>query len=474
MLVLSRFRLVDRIGEGAGSSVWRAYDERLKRPVGVRLIPLDDPRVQEVRARCADAARVFDRRAVPILDVVDDTETFHLVIVTEWLDSTPFGDYLAARGGEPLPPMEAAALALEVSRYLVAAHEEGATHGHLRPDVVMISDTGEVRIRGLGVDAALYGPLIETTPVLADVHGVGAILYAALTTRWPESTEVDGLPGVPFVEGRIPWPSHVVAAVPASLDHIAARALLTTPDPKGSAPFETADDLVEALSSVVARPAAVAPRVRPRRTALRVGSVFVFGSACVGLAGLGVSLLLGLGSGPLVTPREVVSASPTPSNGSPAPSGSPTGAAEQEFPIITVSGFDPYGSDHKENQGQAPAATDTSPTTAWHTSVYKKANMSGKPGVGLLIDLGTTRPVRSVQLRLVGDGTSLSLLATDDPTLAPTKFASMAEATNAGTELLLRVPRAVSTRYVIIWFTLLPPADSFGFQGGVADVRVLG
>jgi len=78
-----------------------------------------------------------------------------------------------------------------------------------------------------------------------------------------------------------------------------------------------------------------------------------------------------------------------------------------------------------------------------------------------------------VSLRLVGNGTDLSVLATDNPTKKVGTFTSMAEVTGAGNALTLRVPRPVTTRYLVIWLTQLPSADG-SYQGGISDVRVLG
>ena len=64
-----------------------------------------------------------------------------------------------------------------------------------------------------------------------------------------------------------------------------------------------------------------------------------------------------------------------------------------------------------------------------------------------------------MQLRLVGVGTSLKLLATDNPAAAVTTFTTLAEVEKAGSTLPLRVPRPVTTRYLVVWITGLPSVD---------------
>ena len=467
-LVLDRYRLVDKVGDGAGSSVWRAFDERLKRAVGVRLLPLEDPRSGELRELAQAAARVFDRRAVPILDVVDDRARGLLVIISEWVDAATLSEFLTARGDLTMPPVEAATLSLEVARYLSAVHAAGQAHGHLRPDSVMIGHDGEVRVRGLGVDLALHGVYPDTTTELADVHACGAVLYATLTNRWPEREAMDGLSGVPMVDSHAPWPSRVIADVPESLDQICARALLTTPTPKGLDSFDSVDEIIEELSALVTLPGAKRRPVPARRTALRVGSVVLFSTASVGLAALGVSLMMGLGSGPLLVPRPVVSgAKPTPIPTQVAP------VVETTVPIISAKDVDPYGNNN-ENPSEAAQAFDADPATAWHTVVYRQADMSGKQGVGLMFDLGSTRQISAIQLDLVGSGSDVTVAASNDPTLAPEKFEVLAQATAAGSDLRLRLPKSMSTQYLLVWFTHLPSSPSGGYQGGISEIKILG
>ena len=470
-VVLGRYRLVDRIGDTAGTVVWRGQDERLARPVSLRFAPLDSAVADALRAAAVEASRVIDRRAVAILDIADDTETGHLIVVTEWLRGTAFGDYLAARNGEPLPPREAATLAVEVARFLTAAEEVGVPHGRIRPNAVMVTDSGEVRVRGLGVDRVLHGTELDLDPRLADVHGAGSVLYAGLTGRWPGPLDAEHLPGVPSVGGgRTPWPSRVVAEVPSDLDEIAARAVQTTSAPKGLGHFVSVADVEAALStSLVATPAPLARRTWTRPV-LRTVSVAVAILAAVGLAALGLDLIKGLGGTPLVVPR-VLSTDPAASV-PPASAAAPQPTGDQVLPVVSVTDFDPYGNKH-ENPQLAAMAADNDPLSAWRTVSYKAATMSGKPGVGLLVDLGAPRPVDAVRLSLLGLGTDLTVFATDNPAKPVTGFVTMVKVAAAPSQVTLRVPRAVTTRYLVVWFTKLPSVDG-RYQGGIADIKVLG
>ena len=469
-VVLGRYRLVDKLADTVGTALWRGYDERLRRAVSVRFTPLDHPLAEPLHEAALRASHVTDRRTVHVLDAVADPTSGRLVVVTEWVTGTSFAARLAARRGEPLPPREAAIMALEVARALEAAEREGLTHGHLRPELVMVSDTGDVRVRGLGVEQVMHGVEPGDDPVAADIHAVGAILYACLTGRWPGASAVDGIPGVPMLRGgRTPWASRVVADVPRNLDEIAARALRTTEPPRSGGHYTSMGEVVAALSAVLAGPATGTPAPVPRRR-VRVIGVVVAVACAAGLAYLGLQLMLGLGGTPLTVPRTVGTPPSTTVVTGPA---APPSSGDRILPAVAVTDFDPFGTGKRENPALVPLAVDSDPATAWLTVHYKAADMSGKPGVGLLVDLGAPRPVSAVQLRLVGNGTDLSLLATDDPTAKVDTFTTLAQVSGAGQALILRVPRPVTTRYVVVWLTSLPPADG-SYQGGIGDLRVLG
>ena len=186
-------------GRGEPSAeLWQAYDPVLDRPVALRLVLADDPRATDVAAAARAAATVDERHLVPVLDVLDRVVITHdelpgsaeyTVIVHEWALGSTLADVFEQREGEPLPVADAINLARQAALALAAAHRVGVSHRRIRPGALLISgstapeDDGEVRIRGLGVDAALWAPVATSPGTDPDVHGVGCLLYAAVTAR---------------------------------------------------------------------------------------------------------------------------------------------------------------------------------------------------------------------------------------------------------------------------------------------------
>ena len=164
---VGRFSLRDLVEETPGCQIWRAEDNTLQREVALWLIDADDDLSADLEASTRTAATVDDRRALRILDVFKADG--RVAVVTEWVEGEVLRDHLR----EPLPAAEAARITYEVAGALESAHAAGIVHGRLRPSNVLISDNGEVRLTGLGIDAVVNGvePAAANDPIAADLHG---------------------------------------------------------------------------------------------------------------------------------------------------------------------------------------------------------------------------------------------------------------------------------------------------------------
>ena len=466
---IGRYVLDDLVAESAGSALWRATDPALRRPVGARLIPLDDPRVDDLRSAALRAAGVHDRRLVRVLDVVEAAG--YLAVITEWVQGDSWSDLL----GERWNAQEATVVALEVGRALESAHRAGVTHGRIRPDSVMITDTREVRLRGLGVEAALWGVDPAGDPRAADLHGIGAILYAGLTRRWPagEMVRIDGLDPAPMVGRATQLPGTVVPDIPPALDDIVARSLATAPLPHGKWAFAGVHECVGALErafSMVPTDESDAEYAEGTDTATDrlVGRLSTLAVVILAVAGVGLLLwqLLANRVGEPDAPEVggAAQVQPLPQVDTPAP--------EAPFAIVTAKDFDPFG-DGTEGTDTKRNAVDRTRGSAWYTDSYASADLNGKGGVGLLVDLGAVRPVRAIDLKLVGSGTDFEILTSAKKPERIKDFRKVVDVTAAGDAITVRTPRARNARFVLVWLTRLP-FDGSSYVGGIRDVKVVG
>ncbi len=242
-LLAGRYRIAELLAEINGARVWRAVDEVLSRAVVVDVLPVGDPRTNQLFDAARRAAAAADPRFLRVLDCdMHDGVTY---CVREWAGGRPLERMLSAG---PLTGQQAGWLAREVSEALENLHRTGQSHGSISPSTVVVTDAGAIKVVGLATEAALRstGP---GTPE-QDVRALGELLYASLTGRWPGPAPAWGLQPAPVEHGRLLSPRQVRAGVPRSLDDISDR-LLGDP-PRHHAPAITsAAGLSAALSGVI-------------------------------------------------------------------------------------------------------------------------------------------------------------------------------------------------------------------------------
>lgn len=164
---------------------------------------------------------------------------------------------------------------------------------------------------------------------------------------------------------------------------------------------------------------------------------------------------------------------------SPAPTAAtsaPAHRAVQPRVLIPASAaaFGPGGEGGGDNPDLAPLAIDYNRGTAWHTDWYTSAHFGNLyPGTGLLLDMGRRVVITAVRITLGGaPGTTLQLRVGAAPALADLPLA--AGAVNTGDVVRLRLAPAARGRYVLIWFTSLPPDSAGTFRATVRDIRLEG
>jgi hypothetical protein len=190
------------------------------------------------------------------------------------------------------------------------------------------------------------------------------------------------------------------------------------------------------------------------RLALAIGGVLLLVVAII------VAFNLGQGTGP--------------EQASESPSSEPTAEPAEPITIAGVTDFDPGGDPPEENPESAPLAADGNPRTAWRTSTYFDPLNLLKPGVGLLVDLGEPTEVSQVDVTFIGSPTSFEILAAEDGAPAPTSnegLTRVGRLDNASTQGEVPLDEPVTTQYLVVWLTELPPSGG-DFRGQVAEIVV--
>jgi O-antigen/teichoic acid export membrane protein len=215
--------------------------------------------------------------------------------------------------------------------------------------------------------------------------------------------------------------------------------------------------------------------VRPERARVPASAKAVFAASAV------VILAACTASGWMLThrvpaPAHVAAGGPAPhAGGAPAPApAAPTPSARALKPA-SATAFDPYGDGQGENSSLVPLAIDASRATSWHTQWYATARFGNlKPGTGLLLDMGRKVTVTSVRVLLGSASGADFQLRAGDAASSLAGLRPVARTTGAGGNVRLRLATPAHARYLLIWFTKLPPDSSGTFQADVYNVKVEG
>jgi serine/threonine protein kinase len=284
-LIAGRYRLAERIGQGAMSVVWRARDERLDRVVAVKQLDYD-PAIgqaagEQAALRALREARLTARlrhpHAVTVHDVVEHGGEPYLVM--EYLPSRSLADILLDR--DTLPADEVARFGAQAASALAAAHAEGIVHRDVTPGNILVGESGDAKIADFGISRATGegtvtgGGFIAGTPAFlapevaggheagfpADVFSLGATLYRALEGTPPFGMDDNAIALLLRVakEEIIP-PRHE-----GPLAEVLGRLLRR--DPEDRPAMAEVQELLEAVTENRPLPA---PRPRPPRTGTRL------------------------------------------------------------------------------------------------------------------------------------------------------------------------------------------------------------
>jgi serine/threonine protein kinase, bacterial len=248
-LLDGRYRVAAKIATGGTSTVYRGLDTRLDRPVALKVMDSRYAGDQQFLTRFQLEARSVARLKDPGLVAVYDQglDARHPFLVMELVEGGTLRELLSERG--PMPPHAVAAVLRPVLGGLAAAHGAGLVHRDVKPENVLISDQGDVKIVDFGLVRAVAAAGITSTSVIlgtaaylspeqvrdgnasprSDVYAAGIVAYELLTGQTPFSGDSALSIAYQRLNTDVPAPGTVISGVPEQFDRLVRRATARDP-----------------------------------------------------------------------------------------------------------------------------------------------------------------------------------------------------------------------------------------------------
>jgi eukaryotic-like serine/threonine-protein kinase len=474
-LIAGRYELEELVGSGGMSDVFRARDNQLDRRVAIKILHgryAGDPEyLERFRSEARAVARLSHPNIVMVIDRGEDAGRQYIVF--EHVDGENLKE-LVQRTGR-LPVRRAVELALAVADGLAFAHQEGLVHRDVKPQNVLLSREGEVKVTDFGIARSLEvergvtqtGTVLGTGEYLApeqasgkpvspatDVYSLGVVLWEMLAGEVPFDGQNFVAVALRHVNEPLPSLRELRPDVSSRLAAAVERALAKDPahrfpsmaalakelraclaEGEGAAPLPQ-DDAAMTLITPPA-PAQVPPaRVRRRRSRRRPPAWALLALAVAGAAFAAV-VLLGGGN----------------HHGGGSGGGGGGGGSGSTVQLSGVTDYDPQG-DGSEYSSTAPAATDGSSSTSWRTEHYNSQDFGGlKDGLGLVLDAGSSTKLAQLTINTPTPD-FVAEIQVGDSESGP--FTADSSSQTVGTTTTFTLDGKTGEFYVV-WITQLPP-----------------
>jgi serine/threonine protein kinase len=262
----SRYELIEIIGEGGMSTVYKARCRILDRIVAIKILKdefsLDKNFVEKFKTEALSAASISHPNIVNIYDVGQENDVHYIVM--EYVDGKTLKDII--RQNAPLQVEQALDIAIMVCDGVHHAHEKGIIHRDIKPHNILITEQGMVKVADFGIAQAVssgtitYGNNIvgsvhyispeqargEAINRTTDIYSIGCIIYEMLTGKVPFDADSPITVALRHINDEAPSPISINSNIPKALEGIIYKAMEKIPAHR----FQTAQEMRNALLNV--------------------------------------------------------------------------------------------------------------------------------------------------------------------------------------------------------------------------------
>ncbi|MCQ2539104.1 MAG: Stk1 family PASTA domain-containing Ser/Thr kinase [Acetatifactor sp.] len=265
MMIGNRYEILEKIGTGGMSDVYKAKCHKLNRFVAVKVLKQEFSEnsnfVSKFRTEAQSAAGLMHPNIVNVYDVGEDNGIYFIVM--ELVEGITLKKYIEKKSR--LGFKESVSIAIQVCMGIQAAHNNHIIHRDIKPQNIIISKEGKVKVTDFGIAKAatsntitsnVMGSVHYTSPEQArggysdeksDVHSMGITLFEMLTGRVPFNGETTVAIAIKHIQEEIASPRDFVPEIPASVDGIVLKCCQKSPDRRYQNMAELIADLKQSL-----------------------------------------------------------------------------------------------------------------------------------------------------------------------------------------------------------------------------------
>lgn len=267
MMIGDRYEILERIGTGGMSDVYKAKDHKLNRFVAVKVLKQEFSEnanfVSKFRIEAQAAAGLMHPNIVNVYDVGEEGENHYIVM--ELVEGITLKKYIEKKAR--LSVKEAVSIAIQVSMGIEAAHNNHIIHRDIKPQNIIISKEGKVKVTDFGIAKAatsntitsnVMGSVHYTSPEQArggysdeksDIYSLGVTMFEMLTGRVPFNGETTVAIAIKHIQEEFPSPREYVAEIPVCVEQIVLKCCQKSPDRRYQSMSELIADLKQSLIS---------------------------------------------------------------------------------------------------------------------------------------------------------------------------------------------------------------------------------
>ena len=265
MIIGDRYEILEKIGTGGMSDVYKAKDHKLNRFVAVKVLKQEFSEnanfVSKFRIEAQAAAGLMHPNVVNVYDVGEEDGIYYIVM--ELVEGITLKKYIEKKA--LLSVKEAISIAIQISMGIEAAHNNHIIHRDIKPQNVIISKEGKVKVTDFGIAKAatsntitsnVMGSVHYTSPEQArggysdeksDIYSLGITMFEMLTGRVPFNGETTVAIAIKHIQEELPSPRDFVPEIPISVEQIVFKCCQKSPDRRYQSMGELIIDLKKSL-----------------------------------------------------------------------------------------------------------------------------------------------------------------------------------------------------------------------------------